>query len=193
MSSPSPTKPFDIPSPRQQNPLNAEGTPPTFGTPNLGISASPSPRFLRAQYNGTPPPPNIPPRSNATPIGTPRAPLNYLPSLAGEPSSYSSRGLVGLPGSRPSGVAQPGALVDNPFDDLTDEEKARVLRKHLVSREERQTNAAGPSDPVPAASSRAESESGNLSKRSSFSQYRVQREDTEPFPVPYDAPGADIT
>ncbi|KAI1797008.1 transmembrane amino acid transporter protein-domain-containing protein [Ganoderma leucocontextum] len=189
----SPSKPFDIPSPRPQNALNAEGTPPAFGTPNLGISASPSPRFLRAQYTGTPPPPNIPPRSTATPIGTPRPPSNYLPPAPGEPSSYSSRGLVGGPGARPSAAPYAGALVDNPFDDLTDEEKARILRKHLVSREERQGNAAGPSEPVPGASSHSESESGNLSKRSSFSQLRVQREDTEPFPVPYDAPGADIT
>lgn len=100
---------------------------------------------------------------------------------------------MGVSGPRPLAAPQPGAPVDNPFDDLTDEEKARVLRKHLVSRDERQNNGAGPSEPVPAASSRAESESGNLSKRSSFSQLRVQKEDTEPFPVPYDAPGADIT
>lgn len=83
--------------------------------------------------------------------------------------------------------------MDNPFDELTDEEKARVLRRHLVSKEERQNNGAGPSDQAAGTSSRPDSTPGNLSNRSSVSQFRPQREDTEPFPVPYDAPGADIT
>ncbi|TBU62928.1 transmembrane amino acid transporter protein-domain-containing protein [Dichomitus squalens] len=188
----SPSKPFDIPSPRQQNVQNVASTPPTFGTPNLGTSASPSPRFLRAQYTGATPPPNVPPRSTGTPIGTPRPPSNFLPSAAGESSSYSSRGFASDVGARPA-VGAAGSHVDNPFDDLTDEEKARILRKHLVSREERHNNGAGLSDQAAGSSSRPDSVSGNLSNRSSVSQFRPQREDTEPFPVPYDAPGADIT
>ena len=186
----SPARPFDIPSARQHGAENAEGTPPTFGTPNLGTSASPSPRFLRAQYAGATPPPNIPPRSTGTPIGTPRPPSSYLPPAIGEPSSYSSRGFAGDVGARRPSAG--GPQVDNPFDELTDEEKARVLRRHLVSKEERQNNGAGPSDQA-GTSSRPDSTPGNLSNRSSVSQFRPQREDTEPFPVPYDAPGADIT
>lgn len=181
----SPSKPFDIPSPRR----GEDAVPESSGTPNFGtsLSASPGPRFLRAQYTGTPPPPNIPLRSGATPIGTPRTNVGFLPGPSGESSSpaFAARPLAGTPGS-----GQP----ENPFDDLTDEEKARVLRRHLVSREERQTNRfATPDIAVIPGSSHNGSDSGHLSHRSSVSQMRLQREDTEPFPVPYDAPGADIT
>ncbi|RDX57096.1 hypothetical protein OH76DRAFT_1394865 [Lentinus brumalis] len=186
----SPSRPFDIPNQRQaQSAINAEGTPPTFGTP---ISASPSARFLRAQYTGATPPPNIPPRSGATPIGTPRTPQIFLPGPAGEPSSSSPRFSVGVLGARRPGTPGSGQL-DNALDDLTDEEKARVLRKHLVSREERQNNRPTTPDQVPGSSSRRGSDTGNISHRSSASMLRPQRQDTEPFSVPYDAPGADIT
>ncbi|RPD59581.1 hypothetical protein L227DRAFT_527034 [Lentinus tigrinus ALCF2SS1-6] len=184
----SPSQPFNIPSPRQAQSGNVAGTPPVFGTP---ISASPSPRFLRAQYAGTPPPPNIPPRSGATPIGTPRTAQTFLPGPAGDPSSSSPRLTVGGISARRPDTPASGQL-DNPFDELTDEEKARVLRRHLVSREERQNNRPATPDQFPGSSSRRGSDTGNVSHRSSVSMLR-QREDTEAFPVPYDAPGADIT
>ena len=85
----------------------------------------------------------------------------------------------------------PGSGVDltNPLDDLTDEEKAKILRKHLVSPNER--------NPVEDDSRRgsmsAGSDSGDISKRSSVAQLRPQRQDSEAFPVPYHAPGADVT
>lgn len=186
----SPSKPFSIPSPRREAPLNAEDTP-FSGTPNFGtsLSASPSPRFLRAQYTGTPPPPNVPPRSNATPIGTPRPATPYLPGFSGDAGSSSPRLTAdGFSARRPT-PGTPGS--DNPFDELTDEDKARVVRRHLVSREERQN--VGTEQVLAGSSSRRGSDSGNLSSRSSNSQLRIQREDTEPFPVSYDAPGADVT
>ena len=96
-----------------------------------------------------------------------------------------------IPARRPTPGTPGSGQFDNPFDELTDEEKARILRRHLVSREERQI--VGPDQPVAGTSSRPGSDSGEVSKRSSSSQLRLQREDTEPFPVPYDAPGADIT
>ena len=68
-----------------------------------------------------------------------------------------------------------------------------MLRKHLVSREARQGNRPATPDLAIPGPSNNDSDSGNLSHRSSVSQIRLQREDTEPFPVPYDAPGADIT
>ena len=81
----------------------------------------------------------------------------------------------------------PGSSSDvNPFDDLTDEEKARIIRKHLVSRDDRVPNS-------PRGSMSAGSDAGQLSKQASTSQLRPQREDSEPFPVPYHAPGADVT
>ncbi|KAJ3739350.1 vacuolar amino acid transporter 4 [Lentinula detonsa] len=106
------------------------------GTPDL--------RALKAQViSGTPPvglsipPPNIPPRTSSS------AP------------------------SGPSGPSRTESPLDLPvdLDDLPDEEKAKILRRHLVSREERERE-------------RIDTQEG---------------EDNEPFPVPYAAPGADVT
>ncbi|KAI0649467.1 transmembrane amino acid transporter protein-domain-containing protein [Trametes meyenii] len=190
----SPSKPFDIPSPRQQRPANVEGTPPNFGTP---ISASPSPRFLRAQYTGTPPPPNIPLRAGGTPTGTPRptGSSSYLPLPAGEASSSSPRLALGDLRRPISGTPGSGQG-DNPLDELTDEDKARIVRRHLVSREERENNRPGTPDQPARGSFSAGSDAGNagdVSKRSSTSHLRLEREEANPFPVPYDAPGADVT
>ena len=107
---------------------------------------------------------------------------------AGEPSSMASIG--GFSVRRPSGAATPGSGTEsNALDDLTDEEKARILRRHLVSRQER--------DGQPGPSSRGSvsggSDNGAMSKRSSFSHLHAQREESDPFPVPYHAPGADVT
>lgn len=85
--------------------------------------------------------------------------------------------------TRPPGTPGSGSDIAL-LDDLPDEEKARILRKHLVSRGERlQDSPRGSIAPLP--------DNGLLSKRSSVSQLR--REDSEPFPVPYHAQGADVT
>ncbi|OSC98291.1 hypothetical protein PYCCODRAFT_1471204 [Trametes coccinea BRFM310] len=192
----SPSKPFDIPSPRRQTPANAEGTPTNFGTP---ISASPSPRILRAQYTGTPPPPNIPPRGSGTPIGTPRptGSSSYLPLPAGEAISSSPRPSIGGISARRPASGTPGSTPgDNPLNELTEEDKARIVRKHLVSREERQNNRPETPDQPNRGSFSAGSDAGNagnVSHRSSASHLRLDRQDSEPFPVHYDAPGADVT
>ncbi|KAI0368819.1 hypothetical protein BV20DRAFT_1053784 [Pilatotrama ljubarskyi] len=194
----SPSKPFDIPSPRQQRQAFPESTPPAFGTP---ISASPSPRLLRAQYTGTPPPPNIPPRAGGTPTGTPRptGSSSYLPlpPAPAEASSSSPRSVAGgIGATRPVSGTPGSGQGDNPLDELTDQDKARVVRKHLVSREERQNNRPATPDQPARGSFSAGSDAGNggnVSKRSSNSHLRLEREDTDPFPVPYDAPGADVT
>ncbi|TFY57488.1 hypothetical protein EVJ58_g6989 [Rhodofomes roseus] len=180
-----PSKPVNIVSPRQNN-AELAGTPPT----TRAISGSPNPRVLRAQYAGTPPPPNIPRRG--TPIGTPSvagsSPMLMPAPLAGagEPSSMVSIG--GISARRPSGAGTPGSEV-NGLDDLTDEEKARILRRHLVSRQDR----GGPAGQSSRASVSGGSDNGAVSKRSSTSHLRAQREESETFPVPYHAPGADVT
>ncbi|KAI0635584.1 transmembrane amino acid transporter protein-domain-containing protein [Trametes polyzona] len=191
----SPSKPYDIPSSRQSQQAHPESTPPTFGTP---ISASPSPRLLRAQYAGTPPPPNIPLRAGGTPTGTPRqtGSSSYLPLPAGEASSSSPRLAAGeLSARRPVSGTPGSGQGDNPLDELTDEDKARIVRRHLVSREERQNRPATPEQPARGSFSAGSDagNAGNVSKRSSASHIRLEREDTNPFPVPYDAPGADVT
>jgi proton-coupled amino acid transporter len=71
---------------------------------------------------------------------------------------------------------------------LPDEEKAKVLRRHLVSKVERM--------PPPEARSSAASDadvSDQRTSRTSSIRKRPPREDSEPFPIPYHAPGADIT
>ncbi|KAL6302481.1 transmembrane amino acid transporter protein-domain-containing protein [Sparassis latifolia] len=176
---PRPSKPLDIgPSPRR---------PPSPALP-VPFPSSPSLRVLRAQYAGTPPPPNIPPR-RSTPVGTPNtfgsSPLQI--ALASEASSS----MGGISARRPlsdTPTSANGNGVDlSALDELTDEDKARILRRHLVSWEER-------AQPSPPASIAAGSDTpGRLSKRSSVSQIRMRGDDTEPFPVPYHAAGADVT
>lgn len=70
------------------------------------------------------------------------------------------------------------------LEDLPDEEKAKVLRRHLVSKD----NRAGSNGSEGSAST-------GPSRKSSNAQLRapMRREDTEVFPVPYHAPGADVT
>ncbi|KAI0784285.1 transmembrane amino acid transporter protein-domain-containing protein [Abortiporus biennis] len=188
---PIPTKPVNITSPRLPAADFLSGSPnlsiPVSGSPSLSItqaSGSPNIRLLRAQYAGTPPPVHIP--SRATPMGTPRGPGIVNPSPGDSSSRRISVGGITArrPGTPSSGTEQ------NFLDELTDEDKARVLRKHLVSREERN---APEGTQTPHGSVSAGSDTGILSKQSSASQLRLHREDTEPFPVPYHAPGADVT
>ncbi len=119
-----------------------------------------------------------------TPLGTPRG-LGIAGSIpSGE--GPSRRVSIGGAGARRPGTPGSGSDI-NLLDDLPDEEKARIVRKHLISRgDERQQGS-------PRGSLSALSDNGELSKRPSSSQLRPQREDTEDFPVPYHAPGADVT
>lgn len=179
----SPSRPVNITSPRLVA-RDAEGIPGSFtGTP-IG---TPDLRALRAQYAAaSTPPPNIPPR-NATPIGTPRnVSSSLLPSSDSSPiARLGSGGVGGISARRPSTPASNNDANVVDIEQLPDEEKAKVLRRHLVSREERQ--AVPDSDtpelvmPTPSVTFAQGSSSGPT------------REDSEPFPVPYDAPGADVT
>jgi proton-coupled amino acid transporter len=75
-------------------------------------------------------------------------------------------------------VPQPDPTTD--VESTYEEDKVKVLRKHLVSREERQGNN-NDSEGVP-------------SRTSSTANLALEfREDPEAFPVPYHTPGADIT
>ncbi|KAF8071748.1 transmembrane amino acid transporter protein-domain-containing protein [Lyophyllum atratum] len=81
------------------------------------------------------------------------------------------------------------------LDGLPDEEKAKVLRRHLVSRQERE---GGPStESVDGNGSDHHltvdgTEQGPSSRRPSTSLH-PERDDSEPFPIPYNAPGGDVT
>jgi proton-coupled amino acid transporter len=78
------------------------------------------------------------------------------------------------------------------LDDLPAEEKAKVVERHLVPKEQRtKVTAEGKSfedsilDTSPGSDSPSRPSSTVVSRR--------QQEDLEPFPIPYDAPGADVT
>lgn len=174
----SPSRPVNIVSPRF-SPAPIPGTPRRDSRSLFGTPATPDLRSLRAQYIGTPPLPNIPPRTGTS---TPR------PSVSTEPLVFTGDGLhrvpsvSGISARRPAviGLGLDDASTSDPtadVDSLQEDDKVKVLRKHLVSREERGGN-----------------NSGAPSRRSSTSQFaRPRQEDTEAFPVPYHTPGADIT
>ena len=179
-----PTKPVNISrSPRQDGgdelASSFQGTPGRF---NIG---TPTGRNLR-QF-GTPPTPpiaNIPPRTAAA-------------LAAGAGMSYGSpSGLAFRP--RTPGTGTPGSTGSpgRNLDEVTEEEMARVLRRHLVPRSERAGQQARSGEQTPSLAVEADNDGGSSggassSRRPSSSQ--PTREDSEPFPIQYDAPGADVT
>ncbi|KAJ6561909.1 transmembrane amino acid transporter protein-domain-containing protein [Mycena capillaripes] len=186
----SPSKPVNI-TRRAIDPVDgvAGSLSTPYGTPDI--------RILRAQYSGTPPPPNIPPRNISTPSLRPQVSDNsLLPSADGQPGSFGAIGAALHPKTQTPGNGSDSQL-NLDLDDLPDEEKARVLRRHLVSRQEREVISTPASElDVPIGAQPG----GSGSRRSSSGAHtpgqghaHVQREDTEPFPVPYHTPGADVT
>ncbi|TXT13444.1 hypothetical protein VHUM_00811 [Vanrija humicola] len=67
------------------------------------------------------------------------------------------------------------------IDEVPDEEKARVLRRHLMTADERESKSSTPA--------RRASPSGE----SSVSGYGSTSRRDDAFPIPYDAPGMDVT
>ncbi|KAL4066938.1 transmembrane amino acid transporter protein-domain-containing protein [Scleroderma yunnanense] len=179
MPSPPPSQPVNIGSPRGRENFRS-GTPTPTGSPDI--------RALRAQFAGTPPVPNIPARytplsascsSREAPLGT-SFPTNEL--AARPPFAIVS-------GRRPATSDSPRSGCDlgvADLDGLSDEGKAKVLRRHLVLRDERQnkaeTNSLSGSD-------REEGPSSSLTPV----RMPQTRESSEAFPIPYEAHGADIT
>ncbi|KAJ3503456.1 hypothetical protein NMY22_g18245 [Coprinellus aureogranulatus] len=103
-------------------------------------------------------------------------------------------GGVGIAGA----TGSPAPLQPAELEGLTDEDKARVLRRHLVSKEER----LGTPKPEKA-SSIAGSDLHDSNPQEEGSSERpdsgtgtpkmITRQDTDAFPIPYHAPGADVT
>ncbi|KIM67617.1 hypothetical protein SCLCIDRAFT_1210268 [Scleroderma citrinum Foug A] len=178
MSSPPPSLPVNIGSPRRRESF-LSGTP----TPTSDI------RALRAQFSGTPPVANIPARY--TPVSA-----SFSGREVPQETSFPTNDLAVRPpfaiasGKRPSTSGSPSSGVDfgvADLDSLPDEEKARILSRHLVLRDERQnrveTNSLSGSD-------REEGPSGSFSTPLRLPQ---PRESSEAFSIPYEAHGADIT
>lgn len=188
-------KPVAIKSPRLLHDELSEGVS-TSVTP-IGTPAD-QVRVIRAQYAGTPPiVPNIPPRgltparsgpSSLIPTSDP-FPLRPGPQVVGGISALSARiSNPSLAGKR----SETPPVVD--LDTLPDEEKAKVLRQLLSFPQERQNNG-GEARSVAGSDQEAPGESGQTSPSrpsSSGVKDNVQA-DQEPFPIPYHAPGADVT
>ena len=177
-----PTRPVNI-RPGTSQSQNIDGSP---------ISGSPNIRALRAQY-GTPPVPNIPPRnipadSSSTNIGIHGFGSRH-PSVAGTPIIGGIR--MQAPGGPGSGTRTPTSGYENPFEDLTDEEKARILRRHLVSREQREQQLDRKSS-FGSFADRGEGPSRSKPLNAARDPV-VAEEDTEAFPISYHTPGADLT
>ncbi|KAH8117950.1 transmembrane amino acid transporter protein-domain-containing protein [Phellopilus nigrolimitatus] len=177
-----PSKPLNISSPRHapDDLLTASGSPgqQSFGTPTG--------RLVRSGTPSTPPIANIPPRAGAS-----------SPTFAG-PASFGARSFrTHTPqtggSSTPTAVTSESPTGAHPHpEDVTDEEMVRVLRRHLVSRRAPDVDDAGPTLSADAVGSRRVSDSETSSARNGNGVV-PQREDSEPFPIPYDAPGGDIT
>lgn len=187
----SPSQPLNIRSPNRLAPPDADGqtgshNTPTFGTPDL--------RALRAGYIGTPPLPNIPPRLSGAPES--RRGSSSIPNTGGDNSPRRP-----TPGPGPSAIGGLSATRDFPGNDtspgqldIDDEEKARVLARHLVPKELRRgAGTPGTADTRSLVEGASDSEP-TLSRRSSNGVgAAVSREESEPFPIPFNAHGGDVT
>lgn len=139
-------------------------------------------------------------RGKPTPPATP--PVSNIPPRSGTPGSYRPAGITsdsfeGQPRSFKSAAAVPADL---DLDNVPEEEKTRVLRRHLVSREERQiqVDQRSPSD----SDSEGENDAGSSIGKDDTSGRISESANTKPikdlsesdvFPVPYEMPGGDIT
>lgn len=177
-------------------PVNIHSPPLPFNSASFTPSGTPDIRALRAQYSGTPPVPNIPARhtppvdsySSSTRDGSPSANLssNELIAKLHRPSSSATSA------KRLASAAASGSVVDNTVvdpDDLPAEDKVRVLRRHLLFRGER------PSRTDLRSSDGSDQDIPDLDEPSAESStpLRPSLETSETFPIPYHAPGADVT
>ncbi|KAG1860406.1 amino acid transporter [Suillus subluteus] len=180
----SPSRPVNIGSPRQDNVFHS-GTPTPIGTPDL--------RAWRAQYTGTPPVPNIPARFTPESFTSGSLGQNLLPQseFIGRAYRLPPTGIS----PRPSSTITPGIALDSGALDLDtplDDHKAKVIRRHLLMREERQNRGDVNSTSGSELDGRV-SNDDTPSPGSYTPPPATFREETEAFPIPYEAPGADIT
>jgi proton-coupled amino acid transporter len=192
----SPSQPVAIKSPRLLPNDRIEGVSSSFATTPIGTPADF--RALRAQYTGTPPVlPNIPPRVSTPARSGPGSLIPASDAYSVRPGPQVVGGISAL-ASRNSNPSLAGNRSETPpvmdLDTLPDEEKAKVLRRLLALPQERQNNGAG-AESI-AGSEREdlhESEQASTPRPSSFSAEPTPPADQESFPIPYHAPGADVT
>jgi proton-coupled amino acid transporter len=190
MSSP-PSRPVDIGSPvRSLRSLRDIGDEDATDAPNV--------RQRRHQY-GTPPAGTTIPRFRGTPgnltpiaIGSPARspPPAELFRNTPRPVSPIERGLLGA-----VSVTDVTKIPSQALPELSEEEKMRVLQRHLVSRDQRfgdePSRSQGPSR-VPSFYPEASDRPSNRSSRAS-SVYHREDDESDIFPLPFSAPGGDVT
>ncbi|KAG5647379.1 hypothetical protein DXG03_000447 [Asterophora parasitica] len=197
----SPSKPVAIKSPRLAPSEAPDPSAPASFTTPIG---TPSLNALRAQYAGTPTPPNIPLRGTTPTNANQRTTspgTNIIFSKSDNPSPLrpgpqpvGGLSATAVTSSNTSGIGSGSETPPVDLDGLPDEEKAKVLRRHLVSKKERDGDRE--SSDVNEASDQHLAvdapERATLSRRPSSSTH-PDRQQSEPFPIPYNAPGADVT
>ncbi|KIY64419.1 hypothetical protein CYLTODRAFT_380908 [Cylindrobasidium torrendii FP15055 ss-10] len=145
-------------------PVNIRGRPamPESSSANSTPIGTPELRALRAQYGATGTTPgslSIPPRSVPLRTGSPA-------NSFGAPSNGSAPSVGGISVSQPQ--PEENGLPPN-LEELPEEEKLRVLRRHLVHKDERKQSSTD----LPGTS--------------------TSTDESEAFPIPYEVPGADVT
>lgn len=183
----SPSKPLSIGSPRPTQQIDDGNEESVAHTPDL--------RQLRQQFGTPPVGTTIPPFRSAASLGV-GSPLRPSSSADIRPQSFRPAPSSALPSG--SGAITPLETPDAPA--LGEEEKIKILRKHLVSREERMGHNRNPSNQS-RHSSRRPSIHENQTPAKGSSQHASRPEtpagpsqaSAEPFPIPYHAPGGDIT
>ncbi|QRV74960.1 Transmembrane amino acid transporter protein [Ceratobasidium sp. AG-Ba] len=165
-----PPSPMNIGSPRQadnvQQPMSSAGR-----------SAAADDLPADRRY-GTPPIANIPPRM----FGSPRPP-STVPNYGSVPQR---------PPFNPASNSGSGSATPN-LADVDESERARVLRRHLVSAEERTEGSRRPS-----AGGLSLARPANLLRRPSSGAASGENpspnpDPAEPFPIPYGSVGGDVT
>jgi proton-coupled amino acid transporter len=196
----SPSQPLNIRGRKAPNPTDADGLSASFAT--SVISGTPDLRALRAGYVGTPPLPNIPLRLSATPASSRRDSTSLHPPEGSSPR----RPVVTSPGPVVGGIsASASARSTTPLptpeiaaqvEDLRPEEKAKVVGRHLVPQDQRAKPGGQEEESSSASTPSGESENDQtLSRRSSdgIGRPKPRRDESVSFPIPYHAPGADVT
>ncbi|KAL1664193.1 transmembrane amino acid transporter protein-domain-containing protein [Schizophyllum commune] len=187
----SPSKPLNIGSPNRGDANGNQQTP--MGTPNM--------RALREQYGGTPPLPNVPPRTGSISASPANRPINLLPPSDSQGGSRRGSQVVGgiSAGARSFGDRSTGSGTSTPsghvpeIEDLPVEEKAKVLRRHLVSREERLRGADSEAPSGSATPTLKKQSHSSLRSSGQATESDHHQEESDAFPISYETPGADIT
>lgn len=202
----SPPQPLGIKSNDQlPTPGNNSELQPSSYTLSIG---TPNPQALRVQYAGTPPLPNIPICRTGTPTsqggttgGTSLTLLLLAPGTNTDLGSPLRPPMGGLSATRQN-ISSSDILVNTQpnmadLDGLQPEEKAKVLGHHLMAKVQRRKASDSVSKLVVGSVQDPNVATGLDISRNLLSgvlrDHGVEKEDSEPFHIPYNAHGTHVT